>query len=314
MSFEFRKDSPLILDGASGTYIASFGLTERDYAGDLGLEKPQYGNNELLALTSPSVVTHRYEDYLMAGADIITACTFCAVRPIQESRGAAKYIREMILSAVRLARGAADRFSSAEWPRYVAGSVGPTDKPLSLVLAQDEDAEPDELVEALQRDYLEQISAIVEGGVDLLLIETCFDPLNATAAVRAAQQAFDAAGTRVPVVVSASVASSGRLFTGETPAQFFAKLPPVDAYSLNCGAPEDLFPAIRTLARETNMPLGFYPNAGLPDADGRYSLAPKDFAREMSELVRELHPAFVGGCCGTTPSHISALVAALNGR
>ncbi len=309
MPFSFGTGAPLILDGATGSYLATFGLNESDYAGTLGLAKPQYGNNELLTITNPAAVTRLHEDYLRAGADIVTACTFCAVRPIQEQRGASEYTHEMALRGARLAKEAAERFSTADRPRYAAGSVGPTDRPLSLVLAQDEneDVEPDELIDALKRDYFEQISGIVEGGVDLLLIETCFDPLNASAALDAAHEVFSKLGVRIPVIVSASVSSSGRLFTGETPAQFFAKLPSVDGCALNCGSPEDLLPAVREFAPEARAPLGFYPNAGLPDADGHYSLEPEVFAEEMAAVASELSPAFVGGCCGTTPAHIAAL-------
>jgi len=314
MAIKFSKNAPLLLDGAIGSYISSFGLSENDYNGALGLEKSQIRNNDILSLTNPAVLTRVHEDYLRAGADIVTACTFCSVYPMQAPHGAASLVRDMALNGARIAKEAAEKFSTPSHPRYAAGSVGPTDKPLSLLLISDEDADPDELIETLKDHYAEQISALVDGGVDLLLIETCFDPMNAQAAISAAREVFAEKGKALPIVVSASVGASGRILTGETPAQFFAKLPEVDAYSLNCGAPEELFPAAREFARGIgDMPFCFYPNAGQPDANGNYTLSPEDFADSVYDLVRELSPVMVGGCCGTTPAHIAALAAKLRG-
>ncbi len=314
------RERILILDGAMGTMIQQYNLTEEDFRGERFSQIPgqMKGNNDLLCLTRPDVIQDIHRKYLAAGADIIETNTFSSTRVSMADYHVQDCVREMNLAAVRLAREAADEFTSLTpgKPRIVAGSVGPTNKACSMSPDVNNPAFRalgyDELADA----YREQMEALLEGGVDALLIETIFDTLNAKAALFAAGQAMEATGIRVPLMLSVTVSDAGgRTLSGQTLEAFLASVQHADIFSvgLNCSfGARQLKPFLKQLAARAPYYISAYPNAGLPNSLGAYDQTPADMAREIKEYVREGLVNIVGGCCGTTDAYIAeypALVA-----
>ena len=311
--YEAARGRILVLDGAMGTMIQRYGLSEADYRGDRfgDLAVPQRGNNELLTLTRPDVVAEIHRRYLAAGADIIETNTFSAQRISMADYGCEALCREMNVEAARLARREADGFSTSEWPRFVAGSMGPTNKSCSI---SPDAADParravtyDELFDA----YVEQATALLEGGVDALLVETVFDTLGAKAALDAALHAMERVGRCVPLMLSATLADrGGHTLSGQTLGAFLASVAHVPLFSvgLNCsfGAAE-MKPFLARLAAEASCFVSAYPNAGLPSAMGTYDQTPEAMAAEMKHIVDAGLVNIIGGCCGTTDKHIACL-------
>lgn len=304
-------DRLLVLDGAMGTMIQQYNLTDNDFRGHAG-------NNDILPLTRPDVIGDIHRRYLEAGADIITTCTFGAQRISQSEYGCQHLVREMNIAAARLARQQADSMTllTPDRPRYVAGDVGPTAKTLSLAAVVDNDNARGVTFDQLRDAYYEQCLALIEGGVDALLFETVFDTLNVKAALQAAEMAMETAERRVHLMVSLTIAdASGRTLAGQTLAAAVISLSHASLYSLglNCSfGAEALLPYARQLhhtLREigSHCRVSIHPNAGLPDALGRYAESPYAMTQTLRALVREQIVNVVGGCCGTTPEHIHAL-------
>ena len=316
---QFRR-TVLRLDGATGTEIQRYTLAEEDFRRGVFLDTavPLKGNNECLNLTRPDVITAVHEAYIAAGADIIETNTFSANRISQKEYGLEAHAREMALAGARIARAAADKAGRKVW---VAGSIGPTSKSLTLAPDIARPAERPYSFDEMAASYREQVEALIEGGVDLLLIETAFDALNVKAALYAVETRFlDSARNDkevsarndkepFPVIVSVSVGDkSGRTLTGQTLEAFYTAVRhyPLAAFGVNCSLGADgLLPLVKDIASFSDVPVICYPNAGLPNELGGYDQTPAQMAAEMARFDGLLNIA--GGCCGTTPEHIRAI-------
>ncbi|MGC4396942.1 homocysteine S-methyltransferase family protein [Hydrogenophaga sp. T2] len=305
-----------ILDGAMGTMIQRFKLDEAQYRGERFKDFPKdvKGNNELLSLTRPDVIRDIHEGYLAAGADLIETNTFGATTIAQADYDMAHLAREMNLASARLAREACDKFSTADKPRFVAGALGPTPKTASISPDVNDAGARNVTFDELRAAYREQVEALMEGGADVLLVETIFDTLNAKAALFAIDEVFEATGERLPLIVSGTVTdASGRILSGQTVSAFWASvrhLQPL-AVGLNCALGAALMrPYIQELAKVAGDTfISCYPNAGLPNpmSDTGFDETPEVTSRLLHEFAAEGLVNIVGGCCGTTPDHIAAI-------
>jgi len=322
-----------ILDGAMGTMIQRFKLGEVQYrgegytgpdgAGDRFKDFPRdvKGNNELLSITRPDVVRDIHERYLAAGADLIETNTFGATTIAQEDYGMAHLAREMNLRSAQLARAACDKFSTPEHPRYVAGALGPTPKTASISPDVNDPGARNITFEQLHAAYLEQTLALIEGGADVILVETIFDTLNAKAALFAVEEAFDQTGERLPIIISGTVTdASGRILSGQTVTAFWHSVRHARplAVGLNCALGAALMrPYLQELAKAApDTFISCYPNAGLPNpmSDTGFDETPEVTSRLVHEFAAEGLVNIVGGCCGTTPEHIGAIAARVAGE
>ncbi|MDM0067182.1 homocysteine S-methyltransferase family protein [Variovorax sp. J31P207] len=315
-----------ILDGAMGTMIQRFKLTEAQYRGERFKDFPRdvKGNNELLSLTRPDVIRDIHEGYLAAGADLVETNTFGATRVAQEDYKMAELAREMNLESAKLARAACDKFSTPDKPRFVAGALGPTPKTASISPDVNDPGARNVSFEELRASYYEQVEALVEGGSDVLLVETIFDTLNAKAALFAIDEYFEASGERLPLIISGTVTdASGRILSGQTVTAFWHSVRHARplAIGLNCALGAALMrPYIQELARVADDTfISCYPNAGLPNpmSETGFDETPDVTSRLLHEFAAEGLVNIVGGCCGTTPEHIAAIgqaVAPLAGR
>ena len=310
------KERILVLDGAMGTMVQTYGLSEADFWRDdlrdeLGsLKQVQMkGNNDVLCLTRPDVVADIHRRYLKAGADIIETNTFSAQRISQADYNMEQHAREMALEGARLARQCADAFSSPEKPRYVAGSIGPTNKTCSMSPDVSNPARRDLTYSQLFDAYLEQMDALIEGGVDALLIETIFDSLNSKCAIDAAMTAMQRRGVELPIMLSVTVSDlAGRTLSGQTLDAYLASVStyPIFSIGLNCSfGARQMKPFLKELARRAPYYISCYPNAGLPNQMGLYDETAETMAPQMGELVDEGLVNIIGGCCGTTDEFIA---------
>ena len=307
----------VILDGAMGTMIQRFKLSEADYRGERFKDygKDVKGNNELLSLTRPDVIRDIHEAYLAAGADLIETNTFGATTVAQEDYGMADLAREMNLASARLAKAACDKFSTPEHPRYAAGALGPTPKTASISPDVNDPGARNVTFEQLRQAYYEQVEALVEGGVDVLLVETIFDTLNAKAALFAIDEFFEKSGERLPVIISGTVTdASGRILSGQTVTAFWHSIRHARplAIGLNCALGATLMrPYIQELSKAVGDEafISCYPNAGLPNpmSDTGFDETPDVTSRLLHEFAAEGLVNIGGGCCGTTPDHIGAI-------
>ena len=303
----------LVLDGAMGTMIQRHKLTEKDYRGERFANWGTLvkGNNDLLILTQPDIIRSIHAEYLDAGADIIETNTFNAQRISMGDYGMGEFVREINLEGARLARHAADEYTlkNPEKPRFVAGAVGPTNKTASMSPDVNNPAFRAVSYEELVSAYKEQILALIEGGVDALLIETIFDTLNAKAAIFAAEEAMKELGKRVEIMLSATVAdASGRTLSGQTIRAFLASVGHANVLSigLNCSfGAKDLKPYLQEVSAHCSVFVSAYPNAGLPNQFGEYDETPETMAVQVKEYVDERLVNIIGGCCGTSPDHIA---------
>jgi 5-methyltetrahydrofolate--homocysteine methyltransferase len=305
-----------ILDGAMGTMIQRFKLTEAQYRGERFRDFPKdvKGNNELLSLTRPDIIRDVHEAYLAAGADLIETNTFGATTIAQADYDMAHLAREMNLASARLAREACDKFSTPDKPRFVAGALGPTPKTASISPDVNDPAARNVTFEQLRAAYYEQVEALVEGGADVLLVETIFDTLNAKAALFAIDEYFEKSGERLPLIISGTVTdASGRILSGQTVTAFWHSVRHAQplAVGLNCALGAALMrPYIQELARAApDTFISCYPNAGLPNpmSDTGFDETPEVTSRLIREFAAEGLVNIVGGCCGTTPEHIEAI-------
>jgi 5-methyltetrahydrofolate--homocysteine methyltransferase len=304
----------LVLDGAMGTMIQRHKLTEKDYRGERFADWKILvkGNNDLLVLTQPEIIRSIHSKYLEAGADIIETNTFNAQRISLEDYGMGEYVCEINLEAAKLARKIADEFTlmNPAKPRFVAGSVGPTNKTASMSPDVNNPAYRAVTFDDLVCAYKEQMLALIEGGVDTLLIETIFDTLNAKAAVFAAEEAMNEIGKRVELMLSATVAdTSGRTLSGQTIRAFLASIGYANLLSvgLNCSfGAKELKPYLEEVSELSSCYVSAYPNAGLPNQFGEYDETPETMALQIEKYIDERLVNIIGGCCGTTPEHIAA--------
>jgi 5-methyltetrahydrofolate--homocysteine methyltransferase len=305
-----------ILDGAMGTMIQRFRLTEADYRGERFRDHPKdlKNNGDLLSLTRPDVIRDIHEGYLAAGADIIETNTFGATRIAQDDYDLGDFAREMNLASAKIARAAADRFSSADKPRFVAGALGPTPRTASISPDVNDPGARNVDFEQLRAAYYEQVEALVEGGADLLLVETIFDTLNAKAALFAVDEYFDKSGERLPLIISGTVTdASGRILSGQTVTAFWYSVRHARplAIGLNCALGAALMrPYIQELNRVApDVFISCYPNAGLPNpmSETGFDETPEVTSRLLRDFAAEGLVNIVGGCCGTTPEHIGAI-------
>lgn len=319
------RERILILDGAMGTMIQQYNLAEEDFRSERFAHIPGLlkGNNDFLCLTRPDVIQEIHRKYLAAGADIIETNTFSSTRVSMADYHVQEYVREINLAAVKLAREVADEFTSLtpDKPRFVAGSVGPTNKTCSMSPDVNNPAYRALSYDDLADAYREQMIALLEGGVDALLIETIFDTLNAKIAIFAAEQAMEATGVRVPLMLSVTVSDiGGRTLSGQTLEAFLASVQHADIFSvgLNCSfGARQLKPFLEQLAARAPYYISAYPNAGLPNSLGKYDQSPADMAHEVKEYIQEGLVNIIGGCCGTTDAYIaeySALIAGATPR
>ena len=306
----------LILDGAMGTMIQRFKLTEADFRGERFRDHPKdlKNNGELLVLTRPQVIRDIHEGFLAAGADIIETNTFGANALAQDDYDLAPISRELNVVAARIAREAADKFSTPDQPRFVAGALGPTPRTASISPDVNDPGARNVDFEQLRAAYYEQVEGLVEGGVDLLLVETIFDTLNAKAALFAIDEFFANSGERLPVVISGTVTdASGRILSGQTVTAFWHSVRHARplAIGLNCALGAALMrPYIQELALVADDTfISCYPNAGLPNpmSETGFDETPEVTSRLLHEFASEGLVNIVGGCCGTTPEHIAAI-------
>ena len=313
----------MILDGAMGTMIQRYQLTEDDFRGQIFADWPVrlQGNNDLISLTRPDVLRQIHRDYLEAGADIISANTFNAQRVSQADYKTEDYIRQINEAAIQLARSEADRMTAItpDRPRYVAASIGPTNRTLSMSPDVENPAYRALTFDQLCAAYEEQMLVLSQGGTDIFLIETIFDTLNAKAALMAARHVKELTGRRIPIMLSVTIAdASGRTLSGQTLDAFLASVQhdeDILSVGLNCSfGAEDMRPYLRALAERAPYFISAHPNAGLPDEEGNYVETPAMMAQAISAFIDDGSVNIVGGCCGSTPTHIRAIATMAEGR
>ncbi len=316
---ELLHERILVLDGAMGTMIQGHRLDEAAYRGErfASYERDLVGDNDLLSLSNPGVILDIHRAYLDAGADIICTNTFSATSISQADYGLEEICYELNAAAASLARRAADEVATEDRPRYVAGSLGPTTKTASISPDVNDPGARNVTFDELAASYLVAARGLVDGGVDLLLIETIFDTLNAKAAIFAIEECFARWGARLPVIISGTVVdASGRTLSGQTVEAFWlavAHARPL-AVGLNCAlGAQALRPHLQELARVAPVRVSVYPNAGLPNAFGGYDETPAQLAATIGDFARLGLVNIVGGCCGTTPAHIRAVAEAVHG-
>ena len=314
------KERILILDGAMGTMIQRYRLDEAGYRGARFKDHKRdlKGNNDLLVLSQPQIISEIHNAYLEAGADIIETNTFNAQAISQSDYGLEDIVYEMNVAAAKLAREAADAWTrkTPDKPRFVAGAIGPTNRTASISPDVNNPGFRNVNFDTLVEAYTTQTRGLIEGGADTILIETVFDTLNAKAAGFAVEQVFDELGVRLPIMISGTITDlSGRNLSGQTPEAFWYSMQHLEPFSigLNCSfGAEQLRPSVDEIAHVAGTYVSVYPNAGLPNEMGEYDESPKYMAGLLEEWARDGLVNIVGGCCGTTPDHIHAIAAAVS--
>lgn len=310
---ERSREKILVLDGAMGTMIQRYKLEEDDYRGERFASHPSpvKGNNDLLCLTRPDIIATIHDAYFEAGADIAETNTFNANRISMADYHVEDLVREINYEGARIAVESAKKYSTPDQPRYVAGSIGPTNRTASLSPDVNRPGFRNISFDQLSEAYQEQAEALIEGGVDVLLIETVFDTLNAKAALFAVEEAFHTTGKIIPVMVSGTITdASGRTLSGQTPEAFLFSLEhfPLLSIGFNCalGAAQ-LRPHLQSIAPLADCLTSAHPNAGLPNAFGEYDESPEQMAVQIKSFLDRDLLNIIGGCCGTTPEHIKAI-------
>jgi len=320
------RERILVLDGAMGTMIQQLGLTEDDFRGEAacGLHshsRDLKGDNDLLVLTRPGAVRDIHDAYFEAGADLVETNTFNATRIAQADYGLEHRVRDINREAARIARESADRWTARTpgQPRFVAGALGPTNRTASISPDVNDPGARNVTYDELVAAYREAAEGLIEGGSDLILVETVFDTLNAKAALFGIEQAFDSAGGRLPLIVSGTITdASGRTLSGQTPTAFWHSVRHAKplAVGLNCALGAALMrPYLEEIAHVADAFISCYPNAGLPNpmSDTGYDETPEQTARLVADFAVSGFVNIIGGCCGTTPAHIRAIVDAVAG-
>lgn len=312
---EVLKSRILVLDGAMGTMIQKYQLSEEDFRGARFADHhlPLKGNNDLLALTQPDILKAIHSEYFEAGADIAETNTFSSTRIAQADYGLEESVYDLNFESARIAKEVAEKFTrkNPEKPRFVAGSIGPTNRTASISPDVNNPGFRGITFEELKISYIEQAQALVEGGVDILLVETVFDTLNAKAALFGIQEYFDQSGKQVPIMVSGTITdASGRTLSGQTTEAFHISLAhaPLLSIGLNCAlGAKDMHPYLQVLHKESNFLVSAHPNAGLPNEFGAYDETPEIMGKQIESFLQEGLLNIVGGCCGTTPEHIKVI-------
>ena len=314
------KDRILILDGAMGTMIQGYKLTEKDFRGNLELlQMLNYqGNNDMLNLSRPDIIEDIHRRYLEVGADIISTNTFSAQRISQADYHMESFSRDIAFAGAKLARKCADEYSTADKPRFVAGSIGPTNKTCSMSPDVSDPAKRDLTYDALFDAYSEQVAAMIEGGIDAVLIETIFDTLNAKVAIDASLSEMKKAGIDLPIMLSVTITDlSGRTLSGQTLDAFLASVStyPIFSVGLNCSfGAEQMRPYLKELAAKAPYYISIHPNAGLPNSMGEYDETAEIMVPQMASFVDEGLVNIIGGCCGTTEEFIAGYVKVVEGK
>ncbi|HSP57631.1 MAG TPA: homocysteine S-methyltransferase family protein, partial [Halomonas sp.] len=310
----------LMLDGGMGTMLQNAELSEAEFRGERFADWPSdlKGNNDLLVLTCPDLVTRIHREYLEAGADIVETNTFNSTRLSQSDYGMEAIVPELNREAARLARTVCDAVSAETGvPRYVAGVLGPTSRTASLSPDVNDPAKRNVTFDALRENYYQAAEALIEGGSDLIMIETIFDTLNAKAAIFALEELFEARRERLPVMISGTITdASGRTLSGQTTEAFWNSVRHARPFSigLNCAlGAEELRPYIDELSSKADTFVSAHPNAGLPNEFGEYDQTPAEMAAIVAEFAESGLVNIIGGCCGSTPEHIAAIHAAIEG-
>ena len=319
----------LILDGAMGTMIQTLDMTEEDFTANGHIhgpgcrhhyhpDHPQQGNNDLLVLTQPQAVEDIQFQFAMAGADILETNTFSSTTIAQADYGLEAAVHDLNVAGAQVARRAADRAQAEDGrPRFVAGAVGPTNRTASISPDVNDPGYRAVSFDDLRIAYGEQIDGLIEGGADLILIETIFDTLNAKAAIFASIESFTKAGRRLPIMISGTITdASGRTLSGQTPTAFWHSVSHARPFTvgLNCAlGAAAMRPHMAEIANVATCLTCAYPNAGLPNAFGQYDESPDETAAQVANFARDGIVNVVGGCCGTTPDHIRAIAETVAG-
>lgn len=312
---EILKERILVLDGAMGTMIQKHTLEEEDFRGERFKDhkSPLKGNNDLLSITRPDIIKDIHRQYFQAGADIAETNTFSSTTIAMEDYNLQDTVYDLNFQSAKIAREVADEFLATEpnKPRFVAGSMGPTNKTASLSPDVSNPGFRAVSFNDLKQAYKQQTKALMDGGVDLLLVETVFDTLNAKAALFAIQEAFEEMGRKIPVMVSGTITdASGRTLSGQTTEAFLISVShvPLLSIGLNCAlGASQLRPYLQVLAQKADFNVSAHPNAGLPNAFGQYEESPEKMALQIEDFLKENLVNIIGGCCGTTPAHIKAI-------
>jgi len=309
------------MDGAMGTSLQKYKFSEEDFCGERfkGWKKLIQGNNDVLNITQPEAIKQVHMNFFRIGADIIETNTFGATTIAQEDYGLEDYAYEINVAGARIAREAADLAEIEDGkPRFVAGSIGPTNRTASISPDVNDPGFRAVTFEDLKKAYGEQTKALIEGGVDILLIETIFDTLNAKAAAFAIDEICAEKNINMPIMISGTISDlSGRVLSGQTPEAFWNSLSHVRPFSfgLNCGlGAAEMRPYVAELSKLIDVPICVYPNAGLPNEFGEYDQQPKETGRLIGEFADSGFLNIVGGCCGTTPEHIKEIAKNVAGK
>ena len=307
----------LILDGAMGTMIQKYKLTEADFRGERFKESAVdlRGNNDLLTLTQPLLISAIHEKYLQAGADIIETNTFSSTTIAQADYDLQSIAYELNFAGAKLARLAADKYSTPEKSRFVAGVLGPTNRTASISPDVNDPGFRNVTFMELVEAYAQATKGLIEGGADLIMIETIFDTLNAKAAIFAIETVFEELGVELPIMISGTITdASGRTLSGQTTEAFYNSLRHAKplTFGLNCAlGPKELRQYVEQLSKISETYVSVHPNAGLPNAFGGYDLGAEEMAAHLKEWAESGFVNIVGGCCGTTPEHIKAFADAM---
>jgi 5-methyltetrahydrofolate--homocysteine methyltransferase len=310
----------LIIDGAMGTMIQKRRLDEAAFRGSRFADWPRdlKGNNDLLNITQPEVIREIHEEYLRAGADIVTTNTFTSNRIAQADYGLEEYGYELNRAGAEIARKACDAVATPDQPRFVAGAIGPTNKTASMSSNVSDPGARQVGFDDLRAAYAEAIRGLIDGGADLLLFETITDTLNVKAGTFAAEEVFEEKGVTLPIMISGTITDrSGRTLSGQTPTALLNSVEHAEPFTvgLNCAlGAEEMRPHIAEISRAADTLVCAYPNAGLPNELGEYDETPEHMATTLGEFARSGLVNIVGGCCGTTPEHIAAIAAAVKGQ
>ncbi|MDV3750384.1 homocysteine S-methyltransferase family protein [Elizabethkingia anophelis] len=313
--YDIIKERILILDGAMGTMLQRYKFEEEDFRGDRFKDwpSPLKGNNDLLSLTQPQAIEDVHRQYFEAGADIIETNTFSGTTIAMADYGMEELVTELNYESAKIARKVADEYTAKtpDKPRFVAGAIGPTNKTASLSPDVNDPGYRAITFDELKEAYKQQAKALLDGGSDILLVETIFDTLNAKAALFAIDEIQDERNIRVPIMVSGTITdASGRTLSGQTAEAFLISVSHLNLLSVgfNCAlGARQLTPYLEVLSHNTDFAVSAYPNAGLPNAFGQYDETPEDMAEQIKEFVDKGLINIIGGCCGTTPEHIKAI-------
>lgn len=310
----------LILDGAMGTMLQQYKFTEEDFRGERfkDYSTPLQGNNDLLSITQPEAVKEVHRKYFAAGADIVETNTFSGTTIAMEDYQMEDLVYELNYESAKIAKEVADEFTKKEpnKPRFVAGSIGPTNRTASMSPDVNDPGYRAVTFNELRIAYKQQVEALLDGGVDLLLVETVFDTLNAKAALFAIEEVKDERKIDIPIMLSGTITdASGRTLSGQTAEAFLISVShiPLLSVGFNCALGANLLqPHLEAIASKTDFAISAHPNAGLPNAFGEYDETPEEMTEQIEEYLKKNLINIIGGCCGTTPNHINAIVKLAN--